>query len=181
MTPRRKPGRGTKSPCTRVTVSAVPGQLAAGASIDELLADYPYWNARTSSPRSNASPWLRRSGPRGSRERALSEQTQAQHRAALGLVPTTRPRHTITETPPVQAALDELRARLGEDERIDFAELVALGAEVKVRRMATEDAAAVTARRRLAEMTRTGSFSYAVDVEAADEVKRLGLIANYDS
>jgi uncharacterized protein (DUF433 family) len=32
-------------PCirsTRVTVSAVLGQLAAGASIDELLADYPY-------------------------------------------------------------------------------------------------------------------------------------------
>lgn len=32
-------------PCirgTRVTVSAVLGQLATGASIDELLADYPY-------------------------------------------------------------------------------------------------------------------------------------------
>ena len=97
------------------------------------------------------------------------------------LVPTTRPRHTITETPPVQAALDALRARLGGDERIDFAELVTLGAEVKARRMATEDAAAATARRRLAEMIRTGSFRYAVDVEAADEVKRLGLIANYDS
>jgi uncharacterized protein (DUF433 family) len=27
---------------TRVTVSAVLGQLAAGASVDELLADYPY-------------------------------------------------------------------------------------------------------------------------------------------
>lgn len=27
---------------TRVTVSAVLGQLAGGASIDELLADYPY-------------------------------------------------------------------------------------------------------------------------------------------
>ncbi|MDX6610434.1 MAG: hypothetical protein QOF85_2359 [Solirubrobacterales bacterium] len=32
-------------PCigdTRVTVSAVLGQLAAGAGIDELLADFPY-------------------------------------------------------------------------------------------------------------------------------------------
>ncbi len=32
-------------PCirdTRVTVSAVLGQLAAGAGIDEVLADYPY-------------------------------------------------------------------------------------------------------------------------------------------
>lgn len=96
-------------------------------------------------------------------------------------VPTTRPRHTITETPPVQAALDELRAKLGEDERIDLAELVMLGAEVKVRRMATDDAATAIARRRLAEIVRTGSFRYAVDVEAADEVKRLGLIANCDS
>lgn len=96
-------------------------------------------------------------------------------------MPTTRPRHTITETPPVQAALEELRAKLGEGERIDFAELVTLGAEVKARRVATEDAAADTARERLAEMIRTGSFRYAVDVEAADEVKRLGLIANYDA
>lgn len=96
-------------------------------------------------------------------------------------MPTTRPRHTITETPPVQAALDALRAKLGEGERIDFAELVRLGAEVKARRMATEDASTATARRRLAEMIRTGSFGYGVDVEAANEVKRLGLIANYDS
>lgn len=32
-------------PCvrdTRITVSAMLGQLAAGASIDELLTDYPY-------------------------------------------------------------------------------------------------------------------------------------------
>lgn len=32
-------------PCirdTRVTVSAILGQLAAGASVDELLASYPY-------------------------------------------------------------------------------------------------------------------------------------------
>lgn len=96
-------------------------------------------------------------------------------------MPTTRPRHTITETPPVQAALDELRAKLDKGERIDFAELVTLGAEVKVRRMVTENAATATARGRLAEMIRTGSFRYAVDVETADEVKRLGLIANYDS
>lgn len=39
------PNRMRGLPCirdTRVTVSAVLGQLAAGASIDELLADYPY-------------------------------------------------------------------------------------------------------------------------------------------
>ncbi len=39
------PNRMDGLPCirdTRVTVSAVLGQLDAGASIDELLADYPY-------------------------------------------------------------------------------------------------------------------------------------------
>jgi hypothetical protein len=95
-------------------------------------------------------------------------------------VPTTRPRHTITETPSVQAALDKLRGRLGEAARIDFAELVRLGAEVKARQLAADDGAAAKARKELAEMIRTGSFRYSVDVEAADEVKHLGLIANYD-
>lgn len=39
------PNRMRGLPCirdTRVTVSAVLGQLAAGAGIDKLLADYPY-------------------------------------------------------------------------------------------------------------------------------------------
>lgn len=39
------PNRMRGLPCirdTRMTVSAVLGQLAAGASIDELLASYPY-------------------------------------------------------------------------------------------------------------------------------------------
>ncbi len=39
------PNRMRGLPCihdTRVTVSAVLGQLAGGAGIDELLADYPY-------------------------------------------------------------------------------------------------------------------------------------------
>ena len=39
------PGRMSGLPCirdTRVTVSAVLGQLAAGVTIPELLADYPY-------------------------------------------------------------------------------------------------------------------------------------------
>lgn len=95
-------------------------------------------------------------------------------------MPTTRPRHTITETEPVQEALDELRSKLGEGTRIDFAELVTLGAEVKARGLAAKDAAADAARKSLAERVRTGSFRYQVDLEAADEVKRLGLIANYD-
>jgi len=94
-------------------------------------------------------------------------------------VPTARPRHTITETPPVKEALDELRSKLGEGEGVDFAELVTLGAEVKVRRLVDRSEDARRARREVAEWIRTGSFPFEVDVEAADEVKRLGLIANY--
>lgn len=95
-------------------------------------------------------------------------------------MPTTRPRHTITETPPVQEALDELRAKLGEGERIDFAELVELGARVKARRLRADDAASQAARKRLADMIRTRSIPYKVDIAAADEVKHLGLIAKYE-
>lgn len=91
-----------------------------------------------------------------------------------------RPRHTITETPPVQAALDELRAKLGDGERVDFAELVELGARAKARRMRTEDADAQTALKRLADMVRTRSFPYELDVAAADEVKHLGLMPKYE-
>jgi uncharacterized protein (DUF433 family) len=39
------PGRMRGLPCirdTRVTVTAVLGQLAAGRTVDEVLADYPY-------------------------------------------------------------------------------------------------------------------------------------------
>ena len=39
------PGRMRGLPCirdTRVTASAVLGQLAAGRSVEEVLADYPY-------------------------------------------------------------------------------------------------------------------------------------------
>jgi len=89
-------------------------------------------------------------------------------------VPTTRPRHTITETPPVQEALDELRSKLGEGERIDFAELVALGAEVKARRLDIDDAANRAARKRVADMIRTGSFPWRSDFEAAEKVHRSG-------
>lgn len=96
-------------------------------------------------------------------------------------VPTTRPRHTITETPSVQAALDKLRARLEEAERIDFAELVMLGAEAKARQLAADDDAAAKARKELAAAIRSGSLRYSVDVKAADEVKHLGLIAKYDN
>jgi hypothetical protein len=91
------------------------------------------------------------------------------------LVPTSRPRHTVTETPRVQEALDELRAVLGRG-KIDFAELTILGARAKVRDLRDSGAEARAARERLTREIREGDSG--VDVAAADEVKRLGLIAS---
>lgn len=79
----------------------------------------------------------------------------------------------------MQEALDELRSKLDEGERIDFAELVELGARVKARRMRSEDAATRAACKRLADMIRTRSLAIHVDVTAADEVKHLGLIPKH--
>lgn len=79
----------------------------------------------------------------------------------------------------MREALDELRAKLN-GERIDFSELVVLGARAKARRLPeggdTEEAR--QARRELAEWIRNGNPGM-VDIAAADEVKHLGLIANY--
>jgi hypothetical protein len=101
-------------------------------------------------------------------------------RCYTATVPTALPRHTITETPPVRKALDELRARLN-GERVDYAELVILGARAKARRLPdggdTEEAR--QARKELGEWIRNGNPGM-VDIAAADEVKHLGLIANYD-
>lgn len=33
----------------RMTVSNIVGQIAHGATVEEILADFPTWNARTSS------------------------------------------------------------------------------------------------------------------------------------
>ncbi len=90
-------------------------------------------------------------------------------------MPTAHPRHTITETPPVKEALDELRSRVG-DERIDYAELVVLGARMKTRQLPDDARAARRAAQRLAGTIRHRSIP--IDVTAAEEVKRLGLIVN---
>ena len=79
----------------------------------------------------------------------------------------------------MQAALDKLRARLGEAERIDFAELVTLGAEVKARRLVDESEEARLARREMIDWILNGGGPK-VDLDAAEEVKHLGLIARYD-
>jgi hypothetical protein len=86
-------------------------------------------------------------------------------------MPTKRRRHAITETPPVQAALDELREELG-DERVEMGELVILGAREKLARLRTERDGTAQLRRRLADRVRRRDIP--ADRAAADEVRRSG-------
>jgi hypothetical protein len=86
-------------------------------------------------------------------------------------VPTKRRRHAITETPPVQAALDELRLELGA-ESVELGELVLLGARVKLEAIRSARPGEVAGRRRLADRVR--SRSVGADVTAADEVRARG-------
>ena len=55
-------------------------------------------------------------------------------------VPTSHPRHSITETPALAAALEPLRTRLGADAPT-LAELVVRGAESKLRELKAQDRA----------------------------------------
>lgn len=93
------------------------------------------------------------------------------HRCYTDPVPTKRPRHAITETPPVQEALDELRRELG-DEPLSLSELVILGARQKLTRIRADRGDIQARRRRLADRIRAGEML--VDVDAADEVDRIG-------
>jgi hypothetical protein len=90
------------------------------------------------------------------------------------LVPTTRPRHTITETPPVQEALDALREQLG-DQPIDIPDLVIRGAKDKLVELLRDDPERAARLRRLADAIRNRTVTVG-DPKLADEVKRLGLI-----
>jgi len=91
--------------------------------------------------------------------------------ATLCFMPTKRRRHAVTETPAVQAALDELREELGSDS-VELGELVVLGAGVKLDAIRSgRDGDAVT-RRRLADRVR--SRATIGDLEAADEVRSRG-------
>jgi hypothetical protein len=86
-------------------------------------------------------------------------------------MPTKHRRHAITETPPVKAALDELRQELDSD-RVPLGELVILGANAKVAELRAERDDKAAGRRRLADRIRARDLP-AVDREAAEEVKRL--------
>ncbi len=55
-------------------------------------------------------------------------------------MPTSHPRHSITGTPALAAALEPLRARLGADAPT-LAELVLRGAEAKLRELEAQDRA----------------------------------------
>jgi hypothetical protein len=86
-------------------------------------------------------------------------------------LPTRRRRHAITETPPVQAALDELRQALSDD-RVDMGELVILGAHAKLARLRAEREETAGLRRRLAQRIRRRAIP--ADRTAADDVRRSG-------
>jgi hypothetical protein len=86
-------------------------------------------------------------------------------------MPTRRRRHAITETPPVQAALDELREALGDD-RLEMGELVILGAQQKLARVRADRDDTTALRRRLADRIRRRDIP--ADRAAADEVRRAG-------
>ena len=84
----------------------------------------------------------------------------------------------ITETPPVKAALDELRQAQG-GARIELPDLVIRGAKQKVQELKAASEPVRQARGEIAEWIRSGNGPK-VDVAAAEEVKRLRLVANYD-
>jgi hypothetical protein len=86
-------------------------------------------------------------------------------------MPTKRRRHAITETPPVEAALDELRDALGED-RVELGELVVLGADAKLAALRAEREGGEALRRRLADRVRSRELP--VSQEAAAEVRASG-------
>ena len=95
------------------------------------------------------------------------------HRCYTARIPTKHPRHAITETPPVRAALDELRDELG-GERIEFSELLILGAQEKLARVRAEREGIASRRARLAERIRRRDLP--LDPAAAEEVRQKGWV-----
>lgn len=86
-------------------------------------------------------------------------------------MPTKHRRRAITETPSVQAALEELQNELGSD-RIELGELVELGAGAKLTALRAEREDGEALRRRLADRVRSRQLP--VSQEAADEVRASG-------
>lgn len=84
----------------------------------------------------------------------------------------------ITETEPVKAVLDELRELQG-GEKVELPDLVVRGAKDKIKELRAQSEPARRARDEIAEWIRCGSGP-ATDLEAAEEVKHLGLVADLD-
>jgi hypothetical protein len=93
------------------------------------------------------------------------------HQCYTSRLPTKRRRHAITETPQVEAALDELRQELGSD-TVELGELVVLGAGVKVEAIRAEREGDAATRQRLADRVRSRAIG--LNVKAADEVRSAG-------
>jgi hypothetical protein len=84
----------------------------------------------------------------------------------------------ITETDPVKEVLDQLR-RVQGGEKVEFADLVIRGAEDKIRELRNPGGeAARQAGREIAEWIRSKDRPRP-DLKAAEEVKYIGLEANY--
>lgn len=83
----------------------------------------------------------------------------------------------ITETAPIQLVLDELRLVQG-GEKVDFGDLVVRGARDKIQELRTSPEMARESREEIEEWIRTGNGPK-IDLKAAEEVKYLGLEANY--
>jgi Arc/MetJ-type ribon-helix-helix transcriptional regulator len=88
-------------------------------------------------------------------------------------MPTSHPRHSVTETPPMREALDALRVR---GERVRMGELVIRGARERLRELEAErddEAQRAELRRQLVQQLHTGE---GIDVDAAYEVREHGWI-----
>jgi hypothetical protein len=81
------------------------------------------------------------------------------------LVPTTHPRHSITETPAVRAALEPLRQRLGSDAPT-LTELVVRGAEVTLRELEAKDRARARSLETFVERMRSAAEPDFAEIEA---------------
>jgi len=83
----------------------------------------------------------------------------------------------ITETEPVKVVLDQLRLAQG-GEKVELPDLVIRGAKDKLRELKAESESVREGRKEIADWLLSGTGP-AVDVAAGDEVKHLGLVANY--